>query len=227
MECGEIGGEAGVKRNGEWRVASDEKFLRGHCGKYHSKDKVLLFTKNLKLRTYNSKRAPLVWVVTLLIAMLCGCGYRVVGRSDALPKSIHVIAVPALENKTTSYRIEQRLTAATVHEFLAKTPYRVVSDPSNGDAVLRGKVLSLEAVPLLFDTATGRATTMLVTVKCEVTFEERETAKVLYHTDNFLFRNQYEISTDVKSFFEEQDPALDRLARDFAARLVAAVTENY
>ena len=93
--------------------------------------------------------------------------------------------------------------------------------------MLRGKVLSLEAVPLLFDTATGRATTMLVTVKCEITFEERETGKLLYHTDNFLFRNQYEISTDVKSFFEEQDPALDRLAQDFASRLVAAVTENY
>jgi hypothetical protein len=42
-----------------------------------------------------------------------------------------------------------------------------------------------------------------------------------------LFRNQYEISTDVKSFFEEQDPALDRLAQDFAARLVAVMTENY
>jgi hypothetical protein len=79
-----------------------------------------------------------------------------------LPKSIHVIAVPALENNTTSYRIEQRLTTATVHEFLAKTSYRVVPDPASGDAVLRGKVLSLEAVPLLFDTATGRATAMLV-----------------------------------------------------------------
>jgi outer membrane lipopolysaccharide assembly protein LptE/RlpB len=156
-----------------------------------------------------------------------GCGYHVAGRSNSLPKSIRVIAVPALENKTASYRIEQRLTTATVHEFLAKTSYRVVPDPANGDAVLRGKVLSLEAVPLLFDTATGRATTMLVTVKCEVTFEERETGKVLYHTDNFMFRNQYEISTDVKSFFEEQDPALERLAQDFAARLVAAVTENY
>src|ERR1700674_4245019 len=155
-----------------------------------------------------------------------GCGYHLPGRSSSLPKSIHVIAVPALENKTTSYRIEQRLTAATVHEFLAKTSYRVVPDPANGDAVLRGKVLSLEAVPLLFDTATGRATTMLVTLKCEITFEERETGKILYHTDNFLFRNQYEISTDVKSFFEEQDPALDRLAQDFASRLVAAVTEN-
>jgi len=172
-------------------------------------------------------------VVSLVSGLFSGCGYHVAGRSDALPKSIHVIAVPALENKTTSYRIEQRLTSATVHEFLVKTSYRVVSEPANGDAVLRGKVLSLEAVPLLFDTATGRATAMLVTMKCEITFEERETGKILYHTDNFVFRNQYEISTDVtnpnaiKSFFEEQDPALDRLAQDFATRLVAAVTENY
>lgn len=167
-------------------------------------------------------------LVALFVAFAVGgCGYHVAGRGDALPKTIHVIAVPALENKTTSYRIEQKLTAATVHEFLAKTPYRVVSDPANGEAVLRGKVLSLEAAPLLFDTATARATTMLVTVKCEITMTDNATQKVLYHTDNFLFRNEYEISTDVKSFFEEQDPALDRLAQDFAARLVAAVTENY
>jgi outer membrane lipopolysaccharide assembly protein LptE/RlpB len=179
------------------------------------------------------------WLSRLLYAwfgaalMLSGCGYHVAGHSATLPKSIHVIAIPALENKTTSYRLEQKLTAATVHEFLAKTSYRVVSNPEDSDAVLRGKVLSLEAVPLLFDTTTGRATTMLVTVKCEVTFTERSTQKVLYHTDNFIFRNQYEISADtsdpaaLKSFFEEQDPALDRLAQDFAQRLVAAIIENY
>jgi membrane-bound lytic murein transglycosylase MltF len=68
---------------------------------------------------------------------------------------------------------------------------------------------------------------MLVTMKCEVTLTESSTQKVLYHNDNFVFRNEYEISTDVKSFFEEQGPALDRMAQDFAKRLVAAVTENY
>ena len=163
----------------------------------------------------------------LAFALLAsGCGYHVAGRSDALPKSIHVIAVPALENTTTSYRIEQKLTSATVREFLAATPYKI-SSADSADAVLRGKVLSLEAVPLLFDTTTGRATTMLVTVKCEVTLTQTDTQKVLYHSDNFIFRNEYEISTDVKSFFSEQDPALDRLARDFASRLVAAVTQNF
>jgi hypothetical protein len=101
--------------------------------------------------------------------------------------------------------------------------------------VLRGKVISVEAVPLLLDaqtqsqpqTQTGGATAMLVTVKCEVSLTESATDKVLYHNENFVFRNEYEISTDVLSFFEEQDPALDRLARDFARKLVAAVIENY
>jgi outer membrane lipopolysaccharide assembly protein LptE/RlpB len=175
-------------------------------------------------------------MVTLFAAAIsCGCGYHVQGHSDALPKAVHVIAVPAIQNKTSSYRIEQRLTSATIHEFLVRTSYKVVSNPESGDAVLRGKVLAVEAVPLLFTTipatsttpSTTRATTMLVTIKCEVTLTESTTEKLLYHTDNFVFRNEYEISTDVKSFFEEQDPALDRMAQDFAKRLVSAVTENY
>ena len=136
-----------------------------------------------------------------------GCGYHVAGHNNSLPKSIHVIAVTALENKTTSYRIEQKLTSATVHEFLARTPYKIVSNAADGDAVLRGKVVSVEAVPLLFDTQTaGRATTMLVTVKCEVSLTESATDKVLYHSENFVFRNEYEISTDVPQFFRRAGP---------------------
>jgi outer membrane lipopolysaccharide assembly protein LptE/RlpB len=162
-----------------------------------------------------------------------GCGYHVAGRNPALPKNITVIAVPPMENKTTSYRIEQKLTAATIHEFLRKTRYKVLSDPNGGDAVLTGKVLALEALPLTFQststatTSTAQATTMLVTMKCDVTLTERVSEKVLYHNDNFVFRGEYELSTDVRSFFQEGDPALERMAQDFAARLVAAVTENY
>ena len=179
--------------------------------------------------------ANILMAAATLATLVAGCGYHVAGRNDALPKSIHVIAVPAIENKTTSYRIEQRLTAATIHEFLVRTSYKVVSAAESGDAVLRGKVLTVEAVPLLFTTtnatsttpSTTRATTMLVTMKCELTLIDATTQKVLYHNDNFVFRNEYEISADVKSFFEEQDPALDRMAQDFAKRLVAAITENF
>ena len=233
-----------MRISGEWRVWSGEKKtlcvrLIRHLDTLKPQPLFSLLTEDLKLTTDNLARRAQALAIILLTVTASGCGYHVAGKSSTLPKSIHVIAVPALENKTTVYRIEQRLTTATVHEFLAKTKYRIVPEPANADAVLRGKVLNLEAVPLLFDTATGRATTMLVTVKCEVTLEERETGKVLYHSDNFVFRNQYEIAsvlsstpgtvdpTTVAGFFQEQDPALDRLAQDFAARLVAAVIENY
>jgi outer membrane lipopolysaccharide assembly protein LptE/RlpB len=181
----------------------------------------------------NPKRKSLVSTVAL--ALVCiGCGYHTAGHYNTLPKSIHVIAVPPMENKTTGYRIEQKLTAATVHEILAKTTYHVVSDADAADAVLQGKVVSLEIVPLLFNNETtpsgaqtAQATVMLIVMKCDVAFIDRSTQKVLYHNANLVFRNQYELSTDVRSFFQEGDPAVDRMARDFASRLVTAVMENY
>jgi len=178
------------------------------------------------------------FAVCMTVAALSACGYHVAGHNNALPESIHVISVPAMENKTTTYRIEQKLTAATVHEFLAKTPYRIVSDPNGGDAVLSGKVLTLEVLPLTYQQIStptvnaAQATSMLITMRCEVTLTDRTTDKVLYHNDNFVFRNAYELATgltqaDVLSFFQESEPAQDRMAQDFAQRLVAAVTENY
>lgn len=166
-------------------------------------------------------------LAAVLLLTLAGCGYRVAGRASRLPASLHTIAVPVLENRTSRYRIEDRLTNAIIHEFLARTKYRVVSDPAAGDAVLRGEITSLETSALTFDPNTGRATTMLVTVRMKLRLEDRNRKSVLYRNDDFLFREPYEISTDVSSFFEEQDPALARMARDFAARLVAEVLENF
>jgi len=204
-------------------------------------------TKRGGFVTRNRCRPGVTALAGWLLA-LCGCGYHVAGHGDALPKSIHVIAVPPIENRTTTFRIEQKLTAATIHEFLAKTNYRIVSDPSGGDAVLTGKVVSLEVVPLLFQTQStagspgtatstlAQATAMMVTMRCEITLKERDTDKVLYHTDNFVFRNEYQLATSgtgtetqsqVETFFQEGDPALDRMSQDFARTLVATVTENF
>jgi hypothetical protein len=160
-----------------------------------------------------------------------------------MPPGLKVIAVPALQNDTPRYRIEQRMTEAVVHEFIAHTKYRIVSSEDSADAVLRGEITSFEATPAIFDTTatptsnstavptvnttTARASTMLVSVHMKVSLEERETKKVLYKNDDYLFREPYEISTDPSKFFDEQGPALERMSRDFAARLVSDVLENF
>jgi hypothetical protein len=159
--------------------------------------------------------------------MLGGCGYRVAGRVNTLPAHVRTIAVPAFENRTLTYRIEQRLTSAVVREMLAGTRYRVVSNPVDADAVLRGVVSTIGGGAVVFDQTTGRATTILVTVTMQARLEDRATGNILYRNDNFVFREPYEISTDVPSFFEESGPAMDRLSRDFARRLVAEMRESF
>jgi hypothetical protein len=172
---------------------------------------------------------------------LSACGYHVGGTSSRLPPGLKVIAVPALENRTTQYRVEQRMTQAVVREFLERTKYRIVSTEEMADAVLHGEITSVESSPVVFDTTpmpnaptnptatttTARATTMLVSMRLKVLLEERGTKKILYKNDNYLFRDVYEISTNPSTFFDEQGPALDRMARDFASRLVADVVENF
>ena len=168
------------------------------------------------------------WTFLLLLTLSAeGCGYHVAGRAAQLPAGWKAIAVPSFVNRTTRYRIEQRLTEAVIHEMLVRTSYRIVPDGDSADAVLRGEVLSIETSPMLFDATTGQVTTMLVTVRAKAELVDNQTQKTVYHANDMVFREEYQISTDVKSFFEEQDPALESMARDFASQLVAGILENF
>jgi hypothetical protein len=195
-----------------------------------------------KLSNLKFKIVPPCLCISAAI-FLSACGYHVGGTASLLPPGLKVIAVPALKNDTHGYRVEQTMTEAVVHEFIARTKYRVVSSEDSADAVLHGEITSFEAVPVVFDTTptaipnsttapavnttTARATTMLVSVHMKVSLEERETKKVLFKNDDYLFRQPYEISTEPGKFFDEQGPALERMSRDFAARLVSDVLENF
>ncbi len=168
-----------------------------------------------------------VVAVLALVVVASGCGYHVAGRGSRLPADWKTIAIPALANRTTRYRIEQRLTEALIREFLARTGYHIVQDENAADAVLHGEVTAIETSGVLFDTSTGRATTMLVTLRVSARLIDRATQKPVYQNPNFVFRDEYEISADPASFFEEADPALGRMAHDFAAALVSAILENF
>lgn len=149
------------------------------------------------------------------------------GRGNALPQEWKVIAIPALKNRTSNYRVEQRFTQALVREMISRTKYRVVPEAKDADAVLEGEISSLQTTPVLFDPVTTRATLMLVSVSLRVRMVDRASGKAVYQNTKFVFRNEYEISTDIPSFFQEEGPALDRMSRDFARTLVSAVLEKF
>lgn len=170
-----------------------------------------------------------VAVVALAIFLLAGagCGYHTAGHAVQLPENVKTIAVPAFVNQTTTYRVEQMLTASVVREFTTRTHYRILNDPSEAaDATLLGTVLSTSASPLTYNSATGQAASVLVVVSMKVSLTDRQ-GKVLYQNPSYVFREQYEVSQDLASFFEEDSPAYRRLSQDFARTLVSNILEGF
>jgi outer membrane lipopolysaccharide assembly protein LptE/RlpB len=156
-----------------------------------------------------------------------GCGYHTAGHVNQLPQNIQTIAIPSFANQSTTYRIEQRLTAAVVREFTTRTNYHIAHEPTDGaDATLRGTVLATSESPATYDSQTGRAASVLVIVRMNVSLTDRR-GKVLYQNPAYVFRDQYQVSQDLSSFFEEDSPAFDRLSREFARTLVSNILEGF
>jgi outer membrane lipopolysaccharide assembly protein LptE/RlpB len=171
-------------------------------------------------------RRAQIGLIGLFALILASCGYHTAGKASRIPVDVKTLAVPAFVNQTQTYRIEAVLTEAVVREFNARTKYRIVTDPNAADAVLRGTVTGTQLAPLTYDSNTGRASTALVTVNMKVVLTAKD-GRVLYENSNYLYREQYQISRELSSFFEEQGPAVQRLSHDFARTLVSNVLEMY
>jgi hypothetical protein len=175
------------------------------------------------------RRLPALPAAALLLAAAgtVGCGYRVAGKADTLPRTIHTIAIPAFDNNTTRYKLTQQLAEAVTYEFVARTRYKVVPDASAADAVLAGAILSYNSYPTTYDPVTGRASAAQLSLVLDVTLRERATGTVLFSRKTMEFRERYEISIDPNTYFEESDTALRRVSRDVARSLVSAVLERF
>lgn len=167
----------------------------------------------------------LVLTLSSFLLFQSACGYRVASKNRISP-NIRTLSVLPLESETTTFEVEQILTRSLVRAFVEGSHLRVMNDPSGADAVLRGVVSRVSATPLTF----GRNTlgsTFLVTLRARVELQDRRTEEVLFRNDNYIFREQYVINVDVQNFFSELNPAIRRIARDFASSVVTTIVEGY
>ena len=165
----------------------------------------------------------------LLAALIClsGCGYHTAGKAVHLPQNVRSIYVPAFTNTTQAFRVGQALTAAVVQELRSRTNFQVVLSPSQpADATLNGIITYAGTTPLTYDSQTGKVSSSLLQIGMRVSLVDRS-GKILWENPSYFYRSQYELSQDAASFFEEESPALQRIARDFAKTLVSNIVEAY
>ena len=163
--------------------------------------------------------------VVLLASGFRGC-YKPVGRAG-LPSHIRTIAVPAFQNQALRYRVETRFTEAVMNEIVRRGKgLRVQSDPKDADAVVDGVIKGFSFYGVLLDSR-GRARIFEVSVTAAVTVRDRVRNRVLYDNQDYTFRGEFEFTDDPRSFFNEEDPAVARLARAFSESLVSTLVNGF
>ena len=163
----------------------------------------------------------------VLALALAGCGYHLAGRGDILPKTARTIAVQPFGNATVRYKLARLLPADISRELISRTRYRVVEDPSQADLVLTGTLGNFSAYPIIYDTATARATTVQAIINVQVRLTERATGKVIWERPNAEFRERYEISIDPAAYFDESGTAMERVSKDVARGVVSTILNAF
>lgn len=173
-------------------------------------------------------RCTMLAAIAVLLLATASCGYHTGGQPARLPTELHTLYVPTFINGTSTYRIEQTITEDVIRELHDRTNYRIVTSNADGaaDATLNGAVTSAVISPLTYDPATGRISSGMVAVTMKASLVTNK-GKVLWENPNYVYREQYQVSRDAPSFFEEEEPALGRIAKSFAKSLVSDILEAY
>jgi len=170
-------------------------------------------------------------VKTVLIALALSlvmdvCGYKPAGKGKALPADIKTIAVPVFQNSSLKYRVEQRFTQAVKDEILKRARgLRVTTSAEGADAVLNGDIRSFRAAGSILDER-GRTRVWDVRIIISVTLRDQRTRKILFQDSRMSFEGEYELSDDPQSFFNEENAAVDRIAKDFARAVISTIMEG-
>jgi lipopolysaccharide assembly LptE-like protein len=154
------------------------------------------------------------------------CGYKPAGKGKSLPVQIKTIAVPVFQNSSLKYRVEQRFTQAVIDEILKRArALRVVTSQDDADAVLNGDIRNFRASGSMLD-ARGRTRVWDVRIVISVIVRDLKTHKIIFENPRMSFEGEYELSDDPQSFFNEENPAVDRIAKDFAQTIVSTIMEG-
>jgi outer membrane lipopolysaccharide assembly protein LptE/RlpB len=157
---------------------------------------------------------------------ITGCGYHTLGSATHLPPDVRTLSVPQFATRTEAYHTDTVMTQAVIREFASRTRLHVTpSAAGNSDAVLHGTILQETVTPLTYNTTTQQSSSFLITIVVAVSLTSHD-GRVLYENKNYVFRQQYQSTTDLASYIDESPAAEERLSRDFARALVADVIES-
>jgi hypothetical protein len=168
---------------------------------------------------------------------LSGCGYALVGRGTLTDVSIKKIGVPLFRDLTGKPQLDQKVTAKVIEELLKRGKFDVLQQSEGVDALVEGELTAYTVAPVGFSgvpgdtsaasTQTTQASRYSVGLTARVKYGKVGDKEPIWQNDSFNFRDEYDVGSDPKDFFDREDQTIDRLVVSFSRNLVAAMLEAF
>jgi hypothetical protein len=173
-------------------------------------------------------KQQIFWLIALALTSLWACGYHFVGTGgDGIDPSIKRVYVQTFGNASNEPNVENTFRSAFIDRFIQGGRFQVVDQAAQADAILKGKIKNLVRTPLAY-TVGNLAAEERWSVNVDLSFQERETAKVLWANSDFGLTGDYRVDTANLSATEQnRKNALVKLASDTAERAYSMILSGF
>jgi outer membrane lipopolysaccharide assembly protein LptE/RlpB len=163
----------------------------------------------------------------ILLLALTGCGYHQAGSATHIPIDVRTLSVPIFTTNAQAFHTEMAFTDATIRELNTRTKYHILNtDSDSADATLHGTIISQTVAPLTYDANTGQSSSYLITITAKAVLTAHD-GRILYRNDAFVYHEQYQSTQDLSGFIQEDNHAVNRVAKEFAQALVSDMLESF
>jgi outer membrane lipopolysaccharide assembly protein LptE/RlpB len=161
------------------------------------------------------------FLVSMVLMMIWGCGYRFTGGGD-FPFQVKNVFIPVFENRTSETGIERVVTNDFIYELTRSSKVSVV-EKEMADAVLWGNITSLSTQTL---SRSGTQTPLERQVRMFLDLKLTDSqGKVLWAARGFSDDESYEVSKDKFTTEKNKRNAIETLSKRMAEMIQYQLTD--
>jgi len=161
----------------------------------------------------------------ILVSIILGCGYQIMGRGGEFPEGITSLAITPLENTTKEANLSSILVSALRREFIFRREVDIVSE-NKAQASLQGTITSITITSIAYDEE-GRATEHRVAITLDLLLLRQENGEILWRGDGITGSWEYKASTDVIVEEGRKNSAIRKVAADLAEEIYIKIKERF
>ncbi len=177
---------------------------------------------NGRLPNWGRRRGALLLLASLLFA---GCGYRIAGEEESVAPAFRTVFVDTFTNKTGEAYADSIFRSAFIGRFVQEGRFKLARSRGEADMICRGTVRGLQAAPLAYK-ANNLTAEDRITVTLGISFEERESGRVIWADWSFVGTGDYPVTT-VGVTESSRKNALVKLANDSAERVYRLMMSGF